>query len=365
MKILYRTLAVLALLVGSAAASSQTKIVFGSPQPGKGGEARAIAAFVQRVEKASNGDVKFEPNYDGQLVNFRSSLAGVKDGLVDSITLYPAFYLSELKVTNTFVDMGAFATESWAHVAAVAETLLLNCPQCDAEYARYKLKPLALGGSGPYLLMCRNPVTSAADLKGKSIRAMSAHQGLVKAIGANPVGTVPAEVFEAMQRGQVECAAGGLDFMQQFGLADVAKFVIDTPIGHDISRIPLAMNSDVWKKLKPEQKQAILRNLAFLTAEATANNIADTAASRQFAQGKGVKFGSAGAEFDKPVATYRKGELARIAKDASARGVEGSDALIATFQNKLAKWQKIVSDAGGDRTKYEEALWREVYSKLN
>ena len=47
--------------------------------------------------------------------------------------------------------------ESWAHTAAVADTVLLNCPQCDAEFARYKVKPLALSGSAPLNLVCKNP----------------------------------------------------------------------------------------------------------------------------------------------------------------------------------------------------------------
>jgi len=359
-----KTLCISATIFFASAAPAQTKIVLGAPMPAQGPDSRAITAFAQRVEQQSKG-IKFELSYDGQVVNFRSSLGGVKDGLVDAIQLYPAFYLSELKTMNTFTDMGVFASESWAHTAAVAEMVLLNCPQCDAEFARYKVKPLALSGSAPFNLICKSPVNSVADLKAKSIRAVSANQGLAKALGANPMATSPAEVFEAMQRGQVECVLSPLDWMRQYGLADVAKFVVDTPLTHDSSRIPVAINSDVWKKLSAEQKQVITRNLAFLSAEATANNIADGSSARQLAESKGIKFGSGGAEYVALVAAYRKGELERVAKDATGRGVEKVDSLVATYREKLAKWQKIVADNGGDRAKYEEALWREIYSKFN
>ena len=359
-----KVLGALALLLCSLGAWSQTKIEFGSPTPSKGPEGRAQIAFFQRIEQQTKGQLKFSPSFEGQVVNFRTALGGVKDGLVDSIFLVPAFYLSELKGVNTFVDMAVFAGDPWAHTAAVAETMLLNCPQCDAELARYKTKALAVSGSGPFMLMCRNPIGSLADIKGKSIRAASAFQGMAKAIGANPVATVPSEVFEAMQRGQVECVTGGLDWMQQFGLADVAKFVLDTPVGHDHARVPLAINADVWKRLSADQKQAITRNLAFLTAEGISNNLSDTKASREFAEKKGIKFASAGPELAAVITSYRKGDIDRVTKDATSRGVERADVLMATFRDKLNKWEKIVAGLGGDRAKYEEALWGEIYSKL-
>lgn len=360
-----KTLAIGAAMLVAGAAIAETKIAFGGSFPARGPDSRALSAFAQKVQQQSKGQVKFDASFDGQVVNFRSALGGVKDGMVDAIQLYPAFYLSELKVMNTFVDMGLSASESWAHTAAVAETVLLNCPQCDAEFARYKVKPLALSGSGSFNLICKNPVQSMGDLKGKSIRSVSANQLLVKAIGANPVATVPAEVFEAMQRGQIECVFSPLDWITQYGLADVARFIVDTPLTHDSSRIPLAINSDVWKKLTPDQKQAITRNLPFLSAEATANNIADSAAAKKFAEGKGVKVGSGGAEYISQVAAFRKGELDRVVRDAVGRGVEKPEPLVAGYREKLAKWQKIVADTDGDRAQYEEALWREIYSKIN
>ncbi|VTU29894.1 TRAP transporter solute receptor, DctP family [Variovorax sp. PBS-H4] len=353
----------LGLALGGAA-SAQTRIVLGGSMPAKGPDSRALVSFAQKVEQQSKGTLKFDASFDGQVVNFRSSLGGVKDGLVDAIQLYPAFYLSELKVMNTFVDLGLAASESWAHTAAVAETVLLDCPSCDAEFARYKVKPLALSGSAPFNLICRNPVNTMADLKAKSIRAVSANQLLVKAVGANPVAIVPSEVFEAMQRGQVECVFSPLDWIPAYGLADAARFVVDTPLTHDSSRIPLAVSLDVWKKLTPDQKQAIVRNLPYLSAEATSNNIADGVAARQLAESKGLKFGSGGTDYVQQVASFRKGELDRVVRDAGARGVEGAAGMVNSYREKLAKWQKIVADGHGDRAKYEEALWREIYSKF-
>lgn len=345
-------------------ASAQTKIVLGGTMPTQGPDSRAVTAFIQRVEAQSKGQIKFDASFDGQVVNFRTSLGGVKDGLVDAIQLYPAFYLSELKIANTFVDLGLYATDSWAQAAAVSETVLLNCPQCDAEFARYKVKPLAFAGSAPFMLICKAPVTSPADLKAKSIRAVSANQGLVKALGANPVATSPAEVYEAMQRGQVDCVFSPLDWMKAYGLVDVAKFVVDTPLTHDGSRVPVAINTDVWKKLKPEDKQIILRNLPFLSAEATAGNIADGKDARDLGASKGIKYGSGGVDYVALVASYRKGELDRVTRDATARGVENAGPLVAAYTASIKKWQKIVDDSAGDRAKYEAALWQEIYSKL-
>lgn len=360
-----RTLVAAAAVLAAAAVGAQTtKIVLGGAMPAKGPDSRALVAFAQKVDQQTNGTLKLDLSFDGQMVNFRTSLSGIRDGLVDAIQLYPVFYLSEFKLPNTMADLGVYASDAWAHAAASAEVMLLNCPQCDAEFARQKVKPLAVAGSTPFMLICKNPVRSAADLRGKSIRALGPNQALAKALGGNPVGTTPAEVFEALQRGQVECLISPLDWFPAYGLADVAKYVVDLPLTYDITRMPLAINVDVWRKLSPDHKQVLLRNVAFLSAEATANNLADGRAGRQLAEGKGVKFEPAPVDLAALVTTHRSGELARVARDAKTRGVADAEAFVATFRDKVTKWQKIVADTGGDRAKYEEALWREIYSKI-
>lgn len=354
----------LAALCSGTAALAETTIVLGGAMPARGPDSRALVSFAERVARDSGGDLKFEMSFDGQIVDFRSTLKAVGDELVEAAQLYPAFYRSDLKVMNTFVDLGLAAPESWAHTAAVAETVLLDCPACDEEFARYDIKPLVISGSASFNLICRNPVKDLADLQGKSIRAVSRNQELVQVLGANPVTTVPSEVFEAMQRGQVECVCSPLDWITAYGLAEVARYVVDKPLTHDSSRIPMIINAGVWKSLSDEQRKVIIRNLPFLSAEATANNIADGEEGRKLAVEHGVEFGDGGEAFIQKVDAFRQGELEQVRITAKERGIADADALVDAYSKNYEKWAAITKDTGGDRAKYEEALWNEIYSKF-
>lgn len=364
MKVTTCTTALVASLALATVAIADTHIALGGSFPDHAPDSRALKSYAERVSADIGGSLNFDMSFGGQIVDFRSSLGGISDRLVDGGQLYPAFYLSDLPVTNTFVDMGLAASESWAHTGALIETVLLDCPACDAEYDRYGIRPLTFSGSAPFMLICRNEITSLDDFDGLSVRAVSANQGLMTAVGATPVSIVPSEVFEAMQRGQVDCAFSPLDWITAYGLADVATYIVDTPLTHDSSRIPLAMNADMWDELSSAEREAMLRHLPFLTAEATTNNIADGEEAAAFSAGKGLKFGNGGDDFVQAVAAYRAKELDRVARDGKARGVENADEIVAAYADNKAKWDEILGKIGDDRAAYEEALWTEIFSKL-
>ena len=58
------------------------------------------------------------------------------------------------------------------------------------------------------------------------------------------------------------------------------------------------------------------------------------------------------------------GEQARVVSDADKRGVLNAAVLVKTYTEKLDKWTRIVAETGGDRSKYEEALRREIFSRI-
>lgn len=353
------------LLFTTGPAGAQTKISFGGAMPGTEANSRANVQFFKRVEEASKGKLKFESSFDGQVVNFRSTLGGIKDGLVDAGQLFPAFFFSELKTMSMFVQLGGQPPDEWTGAAAMNETVLLNCPECEAELAKYKVKGFAISGSAPFYLLLRNPISDLSDLKGKNIRGVGPSQVLIQALGANPAATAPSEVFEAMQRGQIEGAVAGVDWLKQYGLADVVRYVVEPPTGHDFAgRMPFVTSVDLWKRLSTDQKDAILRSLPFLVAEATANGASDGAEARRLGETKGVKFSKIPTAYSEKLDTFRTTEIDRIVSTYKKQGIERADVLVKTFLEKVAKWKKIVAETKGDRKAYEEALWREIYSKL-
>jgi TRAP-type C4-dicarboxylate transport system substrate-binding protein len=364
MKFAIQVFLAICLLSPATGAFAQAKFVYGSAAPIKGPEAQAIIKYFDQVEKAAGGSLKIERTFDGQVVQARATLPGVRDGLVDASFVYDTFFTTDLKSSMVITDLAMMSGHPLALAGAVNETILLNCPSCDTDFSRVKARPIAYNGVAPFYLLSRNPVNSVDDLKGKSIRAASAFGVFSKAIGATPVSVVPGEVYEAMQRGAVDGAITGGVWLRSYNLWDVAKFVVDLPLGQYNSSALFVAGTGSWKGLSAAHKKALVDRLPFLVAEATLNHIRETKEILEEAGQRGVKLTPAPADLKSFVEKYRQGEPERAAKDGKGKGVEKADQLVKTFVDRLSKWEKIVAEVGGDRSKYEEALRAEIFGRV-
>src|SRR3546814_2387778 len=83
--------------------------------------------------------------------------------------------------------------------------------------------PLSAVSATPYHLLCTKAVKSLADLKGLKVRAASSSAALVQALGATPVNVAVTEIYEALQRGQVDCTLGPIPHLKNYALADIDR----------------------------------------------------------------------------------------------------------------------------------------------
>ena len=78
--------------------------------------------------------------------------------------------------------------------------------------------------------------------------------------GMVPVGATLVEAVGLLQRGGLDCQHGIHDWLRTFGYADVAKYVMDYPLGLTGPAIGMFMNRDTWKSFTPEQKKIHLKH---------------------------------------------------------------------------------------------------------
>ncbi|SHI01153.1 hypothetical protein [Marivita hallyeonensis] len=364
MKRLITALGLTGAMALASAATAQTTLVYGSPSSPDGPEATAFKAFAERVTETSGGEIAFDDSYSGSVVSWGTSLTGVRDSLVDGAFLTPAFNPSELPATFAFILLAAAPGELNARTAAVAETALFGCPQCQQEWKKFNITPLLFSGSDPFQLMCKPEVSSLVDMEGKTVRAAGPFAKYVEAVGGTPVSIVPSELFEALQRGQVDCALGGVGWLRQFGLGDVVEHIVDEPLGYDHVRMPLVMNSDSWDGLSDAHKDAFISNLGFMHAEANAANTNFAMQAVEEGVGKGIKIVAMADDMRDAGNRFRDTSYDYVVAGATGMGVDGADQLVATFRTNLDKWNGIMADVGDDRAAYEAALQREIYDRL-
>jgi TRAP-type C4-dicarboxylate transport system substrate-binding protein len=111
-------------------------------------------------------------------------------------------------------------------------------------------------------MICTTPRTGLSDFRGAQTRVageLPAEQ--VQALGMAPVSTAYTEVYEALQRGTVDCAATGLRVGDLGGFMELAKYVaVDPDTGFGSTPVPVTINQDTWDDL-PLAAQQLMYDL--------------------------------------------------------------------------------------------------------
>jgi TRAP-type C4-dicarboxylate transport system substrate-binding protein len=367
----FRTLgAVCGILTGLtfSTAAGAKELVYGILAPlTHPGVVAGVKPLFDQLEQDTNGAMKWRIVPNGQLLTGPGTLPGLRDGLADGGYLITPYARSSLPNTNFIYDLFQFGTDPAAVAGATAETLLLKCPQCIEEFRRNKIVWLIGVGLSPSRLLCSKEVNSLADVKGKKIKGTGGVEARwIHAMGAVHLNMTMPDAVVAAERGTIDCMIGPIAFIKAYGLWDVVKYVPDSVMGVFRTMGTLVMNRPSWDALSPAEKQAIVKRSAMATSMVTIKGyIQYDEDVKKEGVGKGIKFGG-GDDIDalreKHVVTDRAALIADAKKE---RGVRDPEGLMEVHLELLKKWDRIVKQTGHDIDKFAEAMWNEVYSKVD
>ena len=326
-----------------------------------------VGPYLKAVTEETGGSLKWKVLAGGQLFGGRATLAGIRDRIADAGgPVIPAFTRKEVRAANVVYDLINASVSPVVMAGAVAETYHLDCPACRADFSRNNALFLANYASTRFNLLCRAPITKASDMKGRRVRVVGALGRFLKSLGAVPVGGSPAKAVQAIQRGNLDCIAGPISWLQSFGLWDLTKHVLDAQLAIQPTPSAMVVNRDAWKALSRTEKTAMIKHAPSLIANTTIRGyMAEDVQVRNEAAKRGVTIavedGSMGPAFE----AYKKKELEIVPALAKRDGVESADAIVAAHLANVAKWEKIHARTGDDPGKFAQALWDEVFSKLD
>lgn len=361
-------MAAAAVALGLAAPASAQHFVYGSWVPAADWlNSTALPEMFRRVEEATGGAVTWELIPGGQLAGGVDTMTAIQDGVMDAglaIANYTPNLLPSLAILyGTAVE----GNDPVAAAGAAAETMLLNCPSCLAEAAAINQIPIAGQAGAPYVLMCREPVRTVDDIKGKRVRASGASLEMLNMAGAATVSASLVEAVSLLQRGGLDCVAGVGEWLRTFGYGDFAKYVTDFSFGVSAPAISFMMNRDAFHSMSAEGKAATLRAAPYVTAEMTITNFIvrnQQAMDEQIAT-NGVQMIEATDSFAELLRAYKAKELDINKAKGAEFGVEGVETFVGKYLELVEKWRGISADVGLDVAKFEQALWDEVYSKVD
>lgn len=370
------------LLLASAAALTMTlaagslearELVYASSVPAKHPvHTHGVEPFGERLAKATDGKLTIKVFAGGSLASGKTTLNAIRNGTADMGLLADVYTPNELPVSALLSDLAVFGKDARVMTGAVNQTLQVDCEPCKKDYTEEKVLPLASYSLTPYHMMCATgQVVTADDWNGKKVRGTGAMGVLAAGMGATPVNVTSAEIYEALQRGQVDCAMGPLPWLKSYSLWDMVTTVSDTKLGTYHGTNFINIRTSTWKKLSKKEKQAFADNLVQAVVDMARVYEEDDAHIRREAEAKGIKWLPVDESFENAVQQLRDKDAARVIELAKSRGVENPEPIVQKFQENIAKWTKIVNDIGtgewGDAewAKYGEALKTEVFSKVS
>ncbi|MBF9033242.1 hypothetical protein HKCCE2091_03240 [Rhodobacterales bacterium HKCCE2091] len=327
----------------------------------------ALQPAFDAIAEETGGDVAIEIFAGGQLLGGADMLAGVRDGIADLGFVIPVYAPSDLPNSVVISDMMPYGADPVAVAGASLETLLMDCPQCVQEFSDNNL--VFLGGHvpTPYRLLCREEVASLDDVQGLRMRGGSgAMSRIAQALGGTPVNMGAGDMYEALERGQLDCVVGPIAWLRQYSLGEVVGSVLGEPLGVLGGLGLVTWNMDSWNALSDEQKQAMLREMPGIVARATIDGyIADDEAVRAEYEGS-VGFNDSVPEIRTALDQINAEGLPDIIAAATERGATDAQAIADAYLENLARWQQISAErVQRSSDALAEVLWEEIYSQVD
>lgn len=207
----------------------------------------ADQAWIDKIEKDSNGKVKIKPYWNGTLISSRESMTELSKGVSDIAFVTPIYEKSGVDLTKAVLDF--FAASDPAVNAKIYWELFNTFPEIAKEYDRVKILAVNVG-IPMYLMTTKKPVKSLDDLKGMRIRITgNAMMRTMKTLGAEPVGMPVVEMLESLQKGIIQGVIFAHGDYKSLKLAEVVKFETDNFAQDRGVYVSRAMNKDTWAKL--------------------------------------------------------------------------------------------------------------------
>ena len=287
------------------------------------------------IEKRTNGAVKIKIYWEGVLGKAKENLGLIQQGAIDLAAMSPGYFPAELPF-HAAPNSIPMAMSKPSEATALMERLLTEVAEYDKEAKRNGMKALFFHHLNPYQLVCKEEVTSVADMKGKKVRTWGKDMPrMVQAAGGVPVTLGLSELYEGLSRGTVDCIPFSVDLMVNYKIFEVAKHVHSITLWEGpTNAVWIAAN--VWDGLTAEQR-AIIQEVSFAAARRDRDQvIAAGDAAIATLKGKGVMFH----EF--PAAEAKKWKAANpdffgdFIKDQEAKG-RGDDA-----RKTIEIWREVV-----------------------
>ncbi len=212
--------------VPAAQAAGPIQLKFADPGRPNDWVYQGIEHLAKAIEADSGGAVEIKIFAGGSIANFRNVYDRLLNGVTDMA--FGTFGGIEDEYPKTSVAGLPFTADLSSEAGLAMWHLYASGVTTD----EYKMKPLAFLGFGVSGLHLTQPIKTIDDLKGLKILVNGRSAGkIVAALGATPISSSPAELYQGLARG----LAQGIEFtytgLVAFKVYPLAKYHLEAPFG--------------------------------------------------------------------------------------------------------------------------------------
>lgn len=309
------------------------------------------------------------------LLSLGETPGGVRDGIADiGFVVFP-YFPAEYSELNLIANLTMLATTGdvtevpgAVMAGASMEYTLLHCPECISQLASQNQVYLGGMSTGPYTLMCTQPVTSVADLAGRRFRAGAANFARwAEHFGGTTVSVTGNEIYTAMGQGTVDCTMNAVGDLLGNRYIDVTRALTLGAPGGVFAGIGAAnVNRGVWQSFSDEQRAVALRAAAQLAADGVVSFHEDDMESLAAAREQGIEIIEAPAEMLEATEAFLEEDIAIIIEQFTASyGVANAEEKVAQFRELVDRWTELSRDIGTDADALADVYWSEIHSKVD
>lgn len=235
--------------------------------------------FKKRVEEVSGGKLKIEIVWGQAVAGYSEVVDALGDGRVDIATILPIYSPAEFPVNDAFIVGSTLGGSSPLAGELASNAALLevawNSEEFLAELDSHGVVPLIpFYGDGNQFAMCSSEVSEDSGWSGLQNRVSSSTQNeQISALGASPVSLEYPEIYEALQRGTIDCAMahgaaatgnGFLEVAPHYVYSDEVSFgrgAQSVVAGSNFEKLPLAAKQLIFDEILTLFEQQLITSI--------------------------------------------------------------------------------------------------------
>ena len=218
-------------------------------------QSKNFKQWAAEIKEGSGGQINVQFFWSQSLGKASELLDLVSAGAVELAAPAVSYHAAKVPLMNVTQLPMVFPTAKSAQMAAEA---ISKTKAVQAEHARNKVVPLAWTSLPTYHALCNKEIRTVADFKDLKMRSYGEYLPLLwQKLGAVGVTVLAPEVYEGLQRGNIDCSYLPNDFAYAYKLHEVAKYFNTANFGAIVAW-PIYVNADKWNSWPPHVQKLLL-----------------------------------------------------------------------------------------------------------